>query len=149
MANATLFKLTSILVLMTAACGDDTGTGGQPQGGGGAAANGGSGGNGGSAGGDPVTPVTSCVQPGDVGNDIGVGTYCTPGGGECADQADAIICLADLGQDQWFCTKLSCQMDAECGTAASCYIDPQGSACIPDHCSGTGGAGGGGGAGGA
>ncbi len=102
----------------------------------------------GGSGGDP-TPAASCVKPGDVGNDKGVGTYCSPGGKQCANQTFATFCLADVQQDQWFCTKISCKADADCGTDAVCHMDPQGSACVPAKCEGgTGGAGGGGGAGG-
>lgn len=83
-----------------------------------------------------TTPAASCAQPGDKGNDKGVGEYCTPGGGECANFPDANVCLADLFQDQWFCTHLSCTTDAECGTAAHCDMESGGSACVPDKCGG-------------
>src|SRR5262245_27537096 len=108
-------------------------------------------GNGG-AGGGPATPKNSCAQPGDKGNSKGVGEYCTPGGQQCTAFPEAGTCLADVGQDQWFCTHIFCTMDSECGEGASCFMTGMGSACVPDKCGamGTGGAGGGsGGAGGA
>jgi hypothetical protein len=86
------------------------------------------------AGGGPTAPAESCAQPGDKGNDNGVGTFCTPGGGECTNFPKAGLCLADVGQDQWLCTRIGCKMDADCGTAAHCHVDPAGAACIPDKC---------------
>ncbi len=129
------------LVFSAVAC-SSGGTGTTSTGAGGSTATAtGAGGSGGDA-----TPAASCIKPGDKGNDKGVGTYCTPGGGECAAQTVATVCLADFGQDQWFCTKLSCTMDGDCGTAAVCHKDPAGAACVPRKCEeGTGGAGGGGG----
>jgi hypothetical protein len=88
----------------------------------------------GGAGGGPMAPAASCVQAGDKGNDNGVGTFCTPGGGECNAFAKAGLCLADAGQDQWFCTRIGCTTDMDCGTAAHCHLDPGGAACVPDKC---------------
>ena len=94
-----------------------------------------------------LTPAESCVKAGEKGNSQGVGEYCTPGGGECAAFAKAGLCLADVGQDQWFCTRIGCKGDADCSEEAVCYKDPSGAACIPARCadSGAGGAGGAGG----
>lgn len=118
----------------------------------------------GGEGGDP-TPAESCVVPGGMGNVEGVGEYCSPLGGQCEDNKTAQLCLADVGQDQWFCSKIGCDATTDCGDGAGCHIEQgQGSACIPCACDdtalgcsgagggGTGGAGGssagGGGAGG-
>jgi len=128
-------------------------------GGNGGAAGGGSGGSSGGSGGmggDP-TPPESCKHPGDVGNDKGIGTYCSPAGNQCFDFPYAGICLADFGQDQWFCTKINCQDDSVCGQNAICLMDPAGSACVPNECldggaggmAGTGGMAGAGGSAGA
>jgi hypothetical protein len=125
-----------ILALVVAAawtsavsCGSDaSGSGGAGGGSGGSPATGGGG-----AGGD-ATPPGSCVQPGDKGNDKGVGTYCSPHGGQCADFPEAGLCLADVGQDQWFCTRLGCTTNADCGMDATCYHDSGGDACVPDRC---------------
>jgi hypothetical protein len=112
----------------------------------------------GAGGGDP-TPAESCTKPGDKGNDKGVGEYCTPGGDECDNFPEAPLCLATVGQDQWFCTRIGCKAGDDCGEAAVCLIEPDGSACVPNRClddgvggsggGGNPGAGGGGGAGGA
>lgn len=104
---------------------------------------------GGSGGGGP--PANSCVQPGDVGNDHGVGQYCTPVGGECAAFPEAPLCLASVGQDQWFCTRIGCDETTDCGSAAGCLITASGSACVPCRCddAGIGCGAGGGGSGGA
>ena len=105
----------------------------------------------GSGGDGEATPEESCVQPGDHGNNLGVGEYCTPTGGECEGFDEAGLCLASVGQDQWFCTQIGCDETTDCGEDAGCLITGDGSACVPcrcsDHCSGTGG-GGVGGAGG-
>ncbi|MGZ3422514.1 MAG: hypothetical protein ACXVEF_25545 [Polyangiales bacterium] len=82
----------------------------------------------------PTAPKASCVQPGDKGNDVGVGTPCTPLGHECGAFAGAPVCLADVGQDQWMCTRIGCTKDSECGTGATCFKDPGGSACVPNRC---------------
>lgn len=155
--NQKILVLASALTLVTSAfaCGSE-GTGGTTTtttGAGGSTSSATTGGMGGS-GGDP-TPAASCAKPGDKGNELGVGTYCSPGGHECAEFPFAGLCLAEVGQDQWFCTKISCKTDAECGTDAVCHMDPQGSGCVPKKCEGGGaggatasGAGGSGGAGG-
>lgn len=82
---------------------------------------------------DP-TPAESCVRPGDVGNNVGVGQYCTPEGGECAPYDLAPLCLATVGQAQWFCTRIGCDATTNCGEGAGCLIESQGSACVPCRC---------------
>ncbi len=82
----------------------------------------------------PKVPATSCVRPGDKGNDKGVGEACTPLGKECAKFPGAPVCLADVGQDQWMCTKINCANDTECGVGATCYKDAKGSGCVPNRC---------------
>ena len=104
------------------------------------------------AGGDP-TPEESCTHPGDEGNDKGVGEYCTPAGKECSGFAEAPLCLATVGQDQWFCTRIGCSETTDCGEGAGCLVTGDGSACVPCRCDDTGigcagSAGGAGGAGG-
>ncbi len=95
------------------------------------------------AGGD-MTPADSCIKPGDPGNSKGVGAYCSPGGGQCTKFDIAGLCLADAApnQHQWFCTRVGCKNDADCGENAKCFMDPQGNACVPSKCLGSGGAGG-------
>lgn len=84
--------------------------------------------------GGPKVPDESCVRPGDKGNDKGVGTACTPLGKECVPFPGAPVCLADLGQKQWMCSRIGCTTDAECGTDATCFKDPKGSGCVPNRC---------------
>ena len=86
---------------------------------------------------DP-TPAESCVRPGDVGNDVGVGQYCTPGGTQCEPFDLAPLCLASVGQEQWFCTRIGCDAQTNCGAGAGCLIEAEGSACVPCRCDGRG-----------
>ena len=164
MTNLSLVGVAALIGISAAlGCSDDeTGDAGNPAStGSGTGAAGASGGSG--AGGDE-TPAESCVQKGAEGNNLGIGHYCTPGGGECADFPEAGLCLADVGQDQWFCVQIGCTETSDCGEDAGCELNPAGSACIPCSCddqtaqcqagaggSGSGGTGGGsaGGAGGA
>jgi hypothetical protein len=78
--------------------------------------------------------MNQCVLTTDTGNANGVGHYCTPGGGECSAFPLAGLCLADVGQDEWFCTRIGCKMDSDCGDASVCHIETAGSACIPAKC---------------
>lgn len=87
----------------------------------------------GGQGADP-TPAGSCRKPGDKGNNLGVGEYCTPGGDECDGFPEAALCLATVGQDQWFCTQIGCTADSDCGDDAGCVITGDGSACVLCEC---------------
>ena len=58
----------------------------------------------------PDAPMTTgCTQPGQAGNSLGVGKYCTRGGGQCAQNPSAIFCTVDyvpsapdwLGANRW------------------------------------------------
>jgi hypothetical protein len=82
-----------------------------------------------------AVPPGSCAQPGDVGNEIGVGAFCTPRGRECAAFSMAPLCLAQAAPDegQWFCTRL-CSTDDQCGSDARCLGDARGRACVPVRC---------------
>lgn len=133
MTNKTLLAAALSLTFAAAAC-SSSGTSTTSTGSGGSAGTGTTAATTGGAGGGPVAPATSCVQQGGKGNDIGVGEYCTPGGGECAAFDKAGLCLADVGQDQWWCTRIGCKVDADCGTAAHCHLDPAGAGCVPDKC---------------
>jgi hypothetical protein len=81
--------------------------------------------------------ASMCIQPGDPGNNIGVGHYCTPGGQECNALPLAPLCLADVGEDEWFCTRIGCDAMTDCGDGAGCLLNPQGSACVPCKCDDT------------
>jgi hypothetical protein len=139
-----------VLLAAMISCGDDAGSAGS----GGGTTSSTTSGSGGTGGGPPAD---SCVQPGDMGNEIGVGEYCTPLGGQCADNSVAQFCLADVGQDQWMCTRIGCDENTDCGANTGCLITDDGSACVPCRCddsgigcatSSAGGNGGGGGMGG-
>ena len=82
----------------------------------------------------PMVPAGSCSKPGDKGNDKGVGEFCSPLGKQCSKFPGAPLCLADVGQDQWMCTRIGCTADAECGMNATCYKDPKGAGCVPNRC---------------
>jgi Copper type II ascorbate-dependent monooxygenase, C-terminal domain len=81
-----------------------------------------------------------CAMPGDPGNDVGVGKFCSAGSGQCGGNGAAALCLADFTQGAFanFCT-LQCQASAECGTDAICGPSK---ICIPAKCTGDGGTGG-------
>ncbi len=134
--------IASITISLAAmvACGDSTGSGGAGAGG---SSNGGSG-----TGGTQQPPPESCTQPGDAGNEIGVGEFCTPLGHQCDDNTIAQLCLADVGQTEWMCTRIMCDETTDCGEGAGCLLEDGGSACVPCACDSRGigcdGAGGGG-----
>jgi hypothetical protein len=79
-----------------------------------------------------------CASPSDTGNDVGVGKFCGAGGGQCAGNKSASLCLADFSQGEFanFCT-LQCQGDADCGEAATCATSSK--ICIPTKCQSDGG----------
>ncbi len=74
-----------------------------------------------------------CGQPDDLGNELGIGLYCTADGNECADNGVANFCIAAFSSHN-YCTKILCQDDSECGTGAHCATESAGSACVPDYC---------------
>jgi hypothetical protein len=69
-----------------------------------------------------------------TGNANGVGAYCTPLGKECQAHPLAPLCLADIGQDEWFCSRIGCQADTDCGDGATCVKQTGGSGCVPNKC---------------
>ena len=80
----------------------------------------------------------SCVAPGAEGNQLGVGKYCEPKGGQCAGLA-APFCSADFHprETSTGCTFV-CLASEECGEGATCLppADPQdlGGECVPTLC---------------
>jgi hypothetical protein len=80
------------------------------------------------------THMNQCVLTTDTGNNNGVGAYCTPGGGQCSTHPLAGLCLADVGQDEWFCTRIGCTKDSDCGDNATCVMQSGGSGCVPNKC---------------
>jgi hypothetical protein len=87
------------------------------------------------------TGGSSCGQPCDVGNNLGVGRYCTKGGGECNKNDNGFI-FCTIDEDPTapaaFCTGV-CGSDGDCGSDA--YCDGSGSTgphgCVPASCGGT------------
>jgi hypothetical protein len=83
-----------------------------------------------------ATTAGTCGSPGDMGNSLGVGKYCTQGGGQCQG-LNASICSADIQLNgSGICSK-SCNTDADCGTGAVCYQDTLGKGCEPISCQDT------------
>jgi hypothetical protein len=83
-----------------------------------------------------------CVPYDAAGNALGVGRYCSKGGGQCLQNGggNATICAIDYdsdpNSDSTFCTKV-CQDDASCGPGAVCAGDKPGAAtkgCVPLSC---------------
>jgi hypothetical protein len=83
----------------------------------------------------------NCVAPGSKGNELGMGGYCSPGGGECnyaGPDGGARICTADVPDTPahaWFCT-YPCNVDTDCGSANYCATDPKtkNKGCVPVAC---------------
>jgi hypothetical protein len=90
-----------------------------------------------------VVDDANCVAPGTASNAVGVGGYCSPNGGQCANagldggvDATAAVCTADFNVPvhTWFCT-IACTSTSTCGPgSASCIPSIQGQACIPAAC---------------
>ena len=85
-------------------------------------------------GGDEVASEGGCIAPGTEGNALGVGRYCTVGGGECEGTAEPTLCLAEFDAEATYCSVILCQDDAVCGEGASCVFEGAGSACVPLVC---------------
>ncbi|MGB0590283.1 MAG: hypothetical protein ACPGU1_11435 [Myxococcota bacterium] len=85
-------------------------------------------------GGGEASPDEGCVGPGAEGNALGVGRYCTVGGGECDDTPEPTLCLAEFDSDAPYCSVILCQDDSVCGDGATCVFEGAGSACVPDAC---------------
>jgi hypothetical protein len=79
-----------------------------------------------------IDATTVCGVPGDMGNDIGVGKYCT-GLADCI--ADGLLCTYPTDTTDHFCTK-PCSMTGAnmCGMAASCQCQGGQCGCVPQHC---------------
>jgi polyhydroxybutyrate depolymerase len=97
------------------------------------------------AGSDVFVDPLNCVAPDTPNNAAGVGGYCTPGGGQCADAGSSgtgTICTADFGSmvpaHAWFCTNI-CGTDAGAATCGNggppCVETPDDLAvCLPTTC---------------
>lgn len=86
-------------------------------------------------------PVDDCFPaPGNKGNELGVGAFCSPGLGECAEYGrnGANACAIDMDPEgSPMCIKVGCSSHDACGTGACCYGRETGPrACIPKFCAG-------------
>lgn len=77
---------------------------------------------------------SACGHPGDVGNSLGVGKYCTKLS-DCASNPKATLCTILGSSDNFFCT-FSCSgpTSTECGENASCQCQGGQCGCFPDAC---------------
>lgn len=84
------------------------------------------------------TPGVCLPGPGGTGNELHVGAYCTPGGGECSQYVDtAPLCAIDLDPEgDRFCIRVGCRDHEACGAQACCTgRDDNGpKACVPKGC---------------
>jgi hypothetical protein len=85
----------------------------------------------------PVHDMASlCGHPGDTGNSLGVGKYCTSLG-DCTSNTKATLCSI-LGSDNtYFCT-FACSgtadLSTECGENATCQCQGGQCGCFPNAC---------------
>jgi hypothetical protein len=84
---------------------------------------------------------SACGHPGDVGNSLGVGKFCTQEQ-DCTSNTLATIC-SSLGNDPstpqldaYFCTAICSGSSAPdfCGDGAACMCGTQGCGCTPTTC---------------
>jgi hypothetical protein len=76
-----------------------------------------------------------CGQPGDKGNENGVGKYCMSGT-DCMG-TNAYLCAVIGDPKLHFCTLLCTKgNDAPCGTGATCQCNNSACACFPNACAG-------------
>jgi len=79
---------------------------------------------------------SKCGQPGDMGNEMGVGKFCPNGLSDCSSTANAPLCSAIGDPDTHFCTT-TCQMGSTgtCGTGAECTCNASNQCgCTPTVC---------------
>ena len=84
-------------------------------------------------------PTSACGHPGDLGNSIGVGQYCTaqgtcPSAMEVCSTINNPVEAADL--QTYFCVLpcSPCSAPSFCGEGASCVCSLQGCGCTPNAC---------------
>ncbi len=87
---------------------------------------------------------SGCIMPGDKGNSLKVGQFCTQSGGECdlnTGNGEAYLCTVDQehGAALPMCTK-ACFLNSECGEGAICtdgepaHKCSHGKGCVPKRC---------------
>ena len=86
-----------------------------------------------------MTKGSVCGKPGDTGNSLGVGKYCTTSP-DCAGNSMAKVCSTLMPPPQgpaYFCT-MACDINATtnpCGENATCTcLQPGACGCVPDTC---------------
>lgn len=88
--------------------------------------------------GDLGAIMSQCGQPGDKGNALGVGSFCTTSA-DCAGNSDANICTHAFDSTVYFCTLFCSKTGAanQCGDGATCECMSAGCGCTPNACLGT------------
>ena len=83
--------------------------------------------------------TSACGHPGDKGNSLGVGQYCTSQ--DCPSTAPVCSVLNNTSEpanmQTFFCVLpcTACSPAGFCGDGASCVCSSAGCGCIPDSCS--------------
>lgn len=136
-------RLLSSCVLALALIGCGGGGGSSSGGGGGTVAGGGSSGGGGGSSGpvDMFAANSVCGHPGDKGNSLGIGQYCTALK-DCPSTAPICTIIGNSlepANDQTYfctatCTTAGSTTDPACGSGATCVKQGANLACVPDSC---------------
>jgi hypothetical protein len=96
-----------------------------------------------STGGADMALLSRCGHPGDVGNSVGVGKFCTNQGPDCTGNGKATMCSAlfngqtPSASDAYFCSFQCFMTDppGTCGENAACLCNASSlCACIPTSC---------------
>ena len=80
-------------------------------------------------------PTSKCGNPGDTGNELGVGKYCASLS-DCSSTPESRLCSSLGDPDTHFCTK-TCAMGStdQCGTGAQCTCNSSNQCgCTPMAC---------------
>ncbi len=78
---------------------------------------------------------SACGFPGDKGNSLGVGKFCTSLE-DCRDNPRATLCTTIANDDNFFCT-FACTADGgadQCGENATCQCQGGRCGCFPNDC---------------
>jgi hypothetical protein len=86
----------------------------------------------------PDSPPSACGNPGDVGNDMGVGKYCA-NLSDCSGNGTATLCSSLGDPTTHFCTRTCTGSgsagNAMCGSNASCTCNSSNQCgCTPNKC---------------
>lgn len=75
----------------------------------------------------------SCGNPGDAGNELGVGRYCDTTA-DCAGLPASVCAFAYDGSLPHVCIVAPCDGATNCGASATCTCNALGCGCLPDAC---------------